>query len=102
MTKLDNVNICINKIFNNRVERHMKEVINKIEKECKEINIEKIAFSLFCTYYFNNKFMFEKDDYLIDLEIKRLKEIWKLGKLKNKLQSFFNLAEKFYEVNFDK
>lgn len=102
MAKLDNVNICINKKSINKVERHMKEVINKIKKERKEKHIEKIAFSLFCMHYYDCNFKYENDDYLIDLEIKRLKDIWKLGKLKNKLQSFFNLAEKFYKVNFDK
>lgn len=63
---------------------------------------EKMAFSLFCMYYYKFKFSLNQEDYLVKLTIIELKELWKLGKLKNKLNYFFNLAEKFYEVDFSK
>jgi len=75
----------------------MKEITDKMINKEKE----KIAFSLFCMYNYSLDFKFEKDDYLINLRIKELKDLWELGKSKNKLQFFFNLAEKFYEVNFN-
>ena len=76
----------------------MKEIIDKITNTEKE----KIAFSLFCMYYYNYDFKLESDDYLTDLKIKELKDLWELGKSKDKLQFFFNLAEKFYKVKFNK
>jgi len=89
-----------NKNVVNKFNHDVDEIINRetIEDEY----IEGIAFSLFCMHYYNYDFMPGNDDYLIDLKIKELKDLWKLGKLKNKLQFFFNLAEKFYEINFNK
>ena len=86
-----------------------KEAIYKLKREVDEIiindikaNKEKIAFSLFCMHCYSHDFVHLLEDYLIDMKINELLEMWELGKLKNKLQYFFNLAEKFYNVNFDK
>ena len=86
-----------------------KEALNKLKQEVDKIifndikiNKEKIAFSLFCMYCYSHDFTYLLEDYLIDLKIKELKDLWELGKSKDKLQFFFNLAEKFYKVKFNK
>ena len=84
------------------LKRHIEETVDKIYERNKEIHIEKIAFSLFCMHCYSHDFTYLLEDYLIDLKIRELKDLWELGKVKDKLQYFFNLAEKFYEVKFDK
>lgn len=102
MIKSNDITACINQESIDRIQSKMLKYVNELTKINKEIHIEKIAFSLFCMHYYSHDFTYLLEDYLIDLKIKGLKDLWELGKSKDKLQFFFNLAEKFYEVKFDK
>lgn len=97
MTKTDD-RVIVSKKALEKLEQDIGENLAKMDK----IHKEMIAFSLFCMYCYSHDFTYLLEDYLIDLKIKGLKDLWELGKSKDKLQFFFNLAEKFYKVKFDK
>lgn len=79
------------------IENILKKHINDIER----ILIEKIAFSLFSMYYYKHNFIPGESDLYYNIWIKELLKTWRLGKEKNKLKFFFDLAEKVYKLNFN-
>ena len=79
------------------IENMLKKYIIDIEK----ILIEKIAFSLFIMHYYKHNFIIGESDLYYNIQLEKEKEMWKLGKEKNKLKFFFDLAEKIYKLNFN-
>lgn len=79
------------------IKKTVKEVIEKREDEIKE----KIAFSLFIMYYYKHHFCLEQDKYLIKMKLEELKQMWILGKMKNKLKYFFSLANQIFEMDLN-
>lgn len=85
------------KINTKQAEKTLQEMIKKHEDKIKE----KIAFSLFCMFYYKHRFVFEQDEYLIKMTFDELKQIWELGKQKKKLKKFFDLAEQVFKIDLD-
>lgn len=93
--------ISITKDDCNRIENLIRNTISKYSIEIEKKVIEKIAFSLFSMYYYNQDFTPGFDEFYYNVRIKGLLETWGLGKEKNKLKFFFDLAEKIYKLNFN-
>lgn len=83
------------KINIKKIEEEVQEIIKKHENIIKE----KIAFSLFIMFYYKYNFCFEPDKYLTKIKLKEAKQMWKLGKIKNKLKNFFSLADQIFKMN---
>lgn len=102
MAKLNkDINIKLNKDILKNIEKRMKELIEKVEKKKKEQIIEKVAFSLFITSYYKHEFTPGESNLYYEIHLEKMKNMWILGKQKNKLKFFFDLAYKIYNLNLN-
>jgi hypothetical protein len=81
----------------NYIEKEVKKIIKKHEDKL----IEKIAFSLFTIFYYKHNFCFEQDKYLNKMKLEEIKQLWILGKMKNKVKNFISLGKQIFDMKFD-
>jgi len=101
------------KIFDLNNEEDEKKIIHNVEESIKaqveklvikehNIHIEKIAFSLFIMFYYNQDFTSISNKKLVNIRIASLKEIWNIGKKEKRVQTWFNLAELIMQLDLHK
>lgn len=102
MAKMPEIKVSIKdeKIIK-KFEEELGKKIEEIEEREKNIVLEKIAFSLFATYYYKHSFFYEQDDCLNKACFLDINVMWQLGKTKNKLKKFFSLAEIVFDMDLD-
>jgi len=77
--------------------KYVEKIIEGYQDQIKE----KIAFSLFAMFYYKHNFCFEQDEYLNKMKFEKIKQMWKLGKMKKKLKKFFSLADQVFEMDLN-